>query len=181
MTRILGAVLIFCCSAASGQQAELEVPGVLGECMPVHATAQDGLILYRRPDLRSERIEIPYQSGWRIPAPKRDGLTRVLRIGELRVIEPDERMSCAVTPTDGPARLIVGETVEFLFYVGEGFGRIRFRGGQCEAQVVEKLDYFEAIRLPDVQVWLKVYFADGSSPGWLLHDGSQTRVADVLC
>lgn len=179
--RILGIVVATFCSIASAQQAELEVPGVFGECNPVYAAAKDGLSLYRRPDLRSERIEIPYRAGWRIPAPKGDGLTRVVRVGTLRVIEPDDRMYCSVAPTDGPAQLLVGETVEYLYYVGEGFGEIRFRGGQCEAEVIDALGHFEPIELPDVQVWLRVYFTDGSSPGWLYHDGSQTRVVDVLC
>jgi len=179
--RFIGIIVAACFSIASAQQAELEVPGVFGECSPVYAAAKDGLSLYRRPDLRSERIEIPYRAGWRIPAPKGDGLTRVLRIGTLRVIEPDEGMNCSVVPTDGPAQLLVGETVEFLYYVGEGFGQIRFRGGQCVAEVIEDFGHFEPIDGPDFQVWLRVYFADGSSPGWLYHDGSQTRVADVLC
>lgn len=179
--RIVGVIVASCCSIASAQEAELEIPGVFGECTPVHAAAQDGLSLYQEPDLRSKRVVIPYRAGWRIPAPKHDGLTRVIRIGLLRVVEPDEGASCSVKPNDGPAKLQPGETVEYLFYIGEGFGRIRFRGGECEAEVVEKLGHFEVIQPSEVQVWLKVYFADGSSPGWLLHDGSQTRVANVLC
>lgn len=131
--------------------------------------------------IRSARVEVSYRAGWRIPAPKGEGLTRVLRIGTLRVIEPDDRMICSVAPTVGPAQLVSGETVEYLYYVGEGFGEIRFRGAQCQAEVAESLGHFEPIELPQVQVWLRVFFGDGSSPGWLLHDGSQTRLADVLC
>ena len=181
MIRIFGIIVATCCSIASAQQAELEVHGVFGECNPVHAAAQDGLTLYRKPDLRSKRIEIPYREGWRIPAPKRDGLTRVLQIGALRVTGPNDRMYCTVPPTSGQAKLRLGEIVEYLYDVGEGFGEIRVRGGQCQAYVAEMLDHFEVIRLPDVQVWLNVYFADGSSPGWQFYDGSQTRVAGVRC
>ena len=71
--------------------------------------------------------------------------------------------------------------MEYLYYVGEGFGEIRFLGGQCQAEVIEDLGHFEPIKLPDVQVWLRVYFADGRSAGWLYHGGSQTRVVRVLC
>jgi hypothetical protein len=163
------------------QPAELEVKGVFGECIPVWAAARDRLELYREPDLRSERVEIPYRAGWRIPAPKGDGLTRVLRIGTLRVLGPDPRMHCAVPPTDGPTELVSGEVVQYLYYLGEGFGEVRFRGGQCQAQVEADFGHFEPIALPHVQVWLKVFFGDGTSPGWLLHDGSQTKVANVLC
>jgi hypothetical protein len=90
-------------------------------------------------------------------------------------------MYCAVPPTDGPPELVNGEVVQYLYYLGEGFGEIRFRGGQCQAQVEDDFGHFEPIALPDVQIWLKVFFGDGTSPGWLLHDGSQTQVADVLC
>ena len=166
---------------AGAQPAELEVQGVFGECLPIWAAARDGLELYRKPDLRAERVQIPYREGWEIPAPKPDGVTRVLNIGNLRVRRPDPRMYCSTPPREGPAELIEGENVEYLYYVGEGFGEIRFRGGQCQAQVDDQFGLFEPIELPVVQVWLKVFFADGTSPGWLLHDGSQTRVAGVRC
>ena len=166
---------------AGAQPAELEIKGVFGECLPIWAAARDRLQLYREPDLRSERVEIPYREGWQIPAPKRDGLTRVLNIGSLRVRQPDPLMSCSIPPREGAAELIESERVEYLYYVGEGFGEIRFRGGQCQAQVDDQFGLFDLIELPVVQVWLKVFFADGTSPGWLLHDGSQTRVAGVRC
>ena len=168
-------------ATAGAQTAELEVKGVFGECLPIWAAARDRLELYREPDLRSERVEIPYREGWRIPAPKVDGSTRVLSIGSLRVRRPDPRMSCSVPPREGPAELIPGERVEYLYHLGEGFGEIRFRGGRCQAQVDDQFGLFETVELPVVQVWLKVFFADGTSPGWLLHDGSQTRVAGVRC
>jgi hypothetical protein len=175
------AALTLLSATAGAQPAELEIEGVFGECLPIWAATRDGLELYREPDLRSERVEIPYRAGWQIPAPKLDGLTRVLSIGRLRVRTPDPRMHCSIPPRDGPPELIESESVEYLYYVGEGFGEIRFRGGQCQAQVDEQFGHFESIELPVVQVWLKVFFADGTSPGWLLHDGSQTRVADVRC
>lgn len=174
------AALGLLCTNAGAQPAELEVKGVFGECLPIWAAARDGLELYREPDLRSERVQISYREGWEIPAPKPDGVTRVLNIGSLRVRRADPRMHCSIPP-QGPAELIEGENVEYLYNVGEGFGAIRFRGGQCQAQVDDQFGLFEPIELPVVQVWLKVLFSDGTSPGWLLHDGSQTRVAGVRC
>lgn len=167
--------------AILAQPAELEVGRVFGECGPVYAASQDGLELHREPDLNAEKFHIPYRKGWRIPAPKSEGLTRVLRIGSLRVIQPDDRMRCSLSPTVGTAELAVGETVEYLYYLGEGFGEIRFRGGQCSAQVHEDLGHFEVVTSQEAQVWLRVFYADGTSPGWLLHDGSQTSIAVVLC
>lgn len=168
-------------SAACAQPAVLEVPGVFGECSPVYSAVSDELRLYRAPDLQSEPVVIPYRQGWRVVAPKRDGLTRVLTIGSLRVTRPDEQMSCSVRRREGPETLVSGEIVEYLYYLGEGFGEIRFRGAQCSAEVAEELGHFDVLEVPETQIWLRVFNADGSSPGWLLHDGSQTRVVDIEC
>lgn len=181
MIRLIGLVVTALFGVASAQQAELEFSGILGECTPVYAAAQDGLTLFRTPDVTSEQIEIAYQTGWHIPAPRHQGLTRVLSAGLLRVIEPDDRMHCSVRPTEGPATLVVGETVEYLYYRGEGIGEIRFRGAECQADIDRDSGHFESIKAPDIQVWLRVFFFDGTSPGWLLHDGSQTRVVRLLC
>lgn len=178
---LLAAVCAGYSAVITAQPAEIEFEGVFGECSPVWAAVADRLELYREPDLRAEAITIPFREGWRIEAPRGEGLTRVLTIGVLRVTEPDDRMYCRVEPTDGPNELLAGELVEYLYNRGEGFGAIRFRGAECEAQTYEDLGHFEVVEIPDVQVWLRVFYADGTSPGWLLHDGSQTRVADVLC
>jgi hypothetical protein len=173
--------MVVSAGSASAQPAEHETRGVFGECLPVWAAANNVLTLYSRPDLRSERVEVPYREGWRIPAEKRDGLTRVLRVGALEVIKPDPLLHCPIPPKDGPAQLVAGETVDYLYYRGEGFGEIRFRGGQCQAQVAEDFGIFRLVRPPEVQAWLKVLFSDGTSPGWLLHDGSQARAARIIC
>lgn len=163
------------------QPSELEVDGVFGECSPVHAARGAELRLFREPDLESEEVRIPYQPGWRVVAPKAEGLTRVLRSGALRVIKHDDTMYCEVKPEQGEQTLVPGETVQLLYYVGEGFGEIRFRGAECIADVESGLDFFELITAPEVQIWLRVFNADGTSPGWLFHDGTQTVVVDVLC
>lgn len=180
--RTLSAILLPIISvAATAQPAALEIKGIFGECIPLYAASSDRLLLYKSPDLNSAQVEIPYQVGWRIPAPKGEGLTRVLRIGTLRVSEPDRGMYCRVKPTEGVPELVEGEMVDYLHYAGEGVGEIRFRGAQCQAEVDPMLKHFELIQSPEVQVWLKVFFGDGSSPGWLLHDGAQTKVFDILC
>ena len=173
-------VSMYLCNVQA-QPAELEFEGVFGECEPVYEAVSETLVLYREPDLRSEQFELPYGNGWRIPAPKHKGITRVLTIGTLEVIKPDPDMHCLGPPDTGPGELTGGEHVEYLYYVGEGFGAIRFRGAQCEAAIIEDFGFFKTIRDADVQVWLRVFFADGSSPGWLFHDGLQTRVTKVLC
>jgi hypothetical protein len=170
-----------CSSALWAQPAVIEFSGILGECNPIYAAVQDELRLYREPNLESEEIAIPYRAGWRIEAPRHEGLTRVLEIGSLRVTEPDEEMRCSVPPQEGPETLVPGEIVEYLFYRGEGVGEIRFRGAQCSAEVVEDYEHFELIKLPVIQAWFHIFNADGTSPGWLLFDGTQIQVARVEC
>ncbi|MEM7706192.1 MAG: hypothetical protein AAF358_11600 [Pseudomonadota bacterium] len=173
--------LVLVSEIAAAQDAELEVRRVFGECTPIYASAQDDLNLFRRPDLRSKQLRLQYQKGWRIPTDKQQGITRVIEIGKLRVLKDDERLDCPQPPAVGPPTLVVGETVEYLFYLGEGMGRVRFRGAECSSQVVEDFAVYETLQWPEVQVWFRVFFADGSSPGWLLLDGQQIVVSDVLC
>lgn len=174
-------LLLLASEIAGAQEAVLEVRRVFGECRPVYASAQEGLSLYQRPDLRSEQIRLEYRKGWRIPTDKQQGITRVIEVGKLRVLKDDERLDCPQPPAVGPSTLVVGETVEYLFYLGEGMGRVRFRGAECSSQVVEDFAVYETLQWPEVQVWFRVFFADGSSPGWLLLDGQQIVVSDVLC
>jgi hypothetical protein len=176
MRRFLGFVAAFAsCATIAAQPAVLELVGVMGERSTPYVALNDELRLHKRPNLQSERVVIPYKKGWGVPATGRDGVTRVLAIGELRVTVPDDRMICSVEPAVGPASLVGGEAVDFLRYVGEGYGEVRFRGAVCQAQVATDLGHFDLIRSPVVQAWLRVYYADGTSPGWLLHDGTQVR------
>ena len=46
-----------------------------------------------------------------------------MEIGSLRVTNPDPVLHCSIPPTSGPAELLTGEVVEYLYYVGEGRGR----------------------------------------------------------
>jgi len=168
-------------STTVGQPAEFEVQGIFGECIPVYAATQDELHLYKDANLNSMQLTIPFRDGWKIEAPKKEGKTRVLERGQLRVSSQDPSMYCSVEPNTGPVALVEGEIVDYLFYRGEGFGEIQFRGAMCAARVYEDFGHFEILGYPDVQVWLKIFNADGTSPGWLFHDNSQTRPVDVQC
>jgi hypothetical protein len=176
MIRLLIVIAVTAWSdAIEAQPAVVEIEGVIWERSSPYVANSDSLQLHKQPDLRSETGVIPYRAGWRIPVSGLNGMTRVLSVGELRVTKPDDHMICSVQPEDGPADLVQGELVEYLRYIGEGFGEIRFRGATCQAEVAEMLGHFELIRAPEVQLWYPVYYADGTSPGWLLHDGTQTR------
>lgn len=181
MPKLIAFTFSILCCAATAQPAALEVGEVFSECNPVYAASSGKLVLYKKPDLESQQVVIPYQAGWKILAPKREGLTRVLRVGTLKTTAPDPDMFCRVAPDEGPGRPIENEMVEYLYYVGEGFGEIRFRGAECQAEVDPMLKHFELIRAPEVQLWLKVFFGDGTSPGWMFFDGTQTEVVDVEC
>ena len=161
--------------------AEIEIPGVFGECFPIYAATDDSLVLNKEPNSESEKITIPYRNGWRIPAPKSQGMTRVIKTGSLEVLKPDKNLYCSVKPSTGPKYLLTGELVEYLHYYAEGSGVIRFRGGECVAEVLEDFGYFKTITLPEVEVWLRVFYADGTSPGWLLWGDHQARIVGVTC
>ena len=179
MRRFLGFfVLSSYVASASTQPAEFEVErSLIFECAPTFSAIGDQLLLYREPDLRSESVTIPYNEGWRIPAPPAEGISRILTIGRLRVIEPDPQMSCPVQGVDGPPKLVAGEVVEYLHRQGEGRGRIRVGSAECIVRAYADFGFFELLQEPEVQRWLRVYFADGTSPGWLLNDGSQAYVS----
>ncbi len=166
-------------SVATGQPARLEIGRVTGECSPIYAATSQSLRLHKRPDLQAEQLTLRYQVGWEVPY--RHGTMRVLRFGELRVLKPEPLGYCDTAPGDGVDRLIVGETVDYLYGLGEGSGQIRVRGGTCPALVAEDFGIFEVLSYPEVQIWLDVRFADGTSPGWLLLDSTQTRVAGSRC
>lgn len=175
------ALNVVACTAALGQEAVLEVRGVFGECAPILASTSDRLVLYERPDLRSPTREVAYRENWRVVFSKKDGFTRVLRLGTLTVIKPEVLARCEPAPENGSLDLQVGEEVRYLYYLGEGFGRIAVHGFECDSPVHPKLGVFETVETPEVQSWLRVLHADGSSPGWLLDDGKQVRPLGVEC
>lgn len=172
---LIVAASILLSGVIDAQPGSVEIEGVVWEGVSRLVAGGYSLKLYKRPDLRADSIEIPYGEGWLIPVSAPEGLTRVLVIGELRVTAPDDSMTCSERPAEGSDDLVQGEHVEYLRYLGEGFGEIRFRSATCQAEVAESLGHFQLIRSPEVQLWLPVFYADGTSPGWLLHDGSQTR------
>jgi hypothetical protein len=179
MRRLLGLAVLIGYSAVVGTQpAEFEVQrSLIFECAPTFSAIGDQLVLYRQPDLRSETITIPYRAGWRVPAPTSEMLARVLRIGRLRVVEPDAQMRCSVPEGNDPPELAPGDIVEYLHRRGEGRGQIRVSGIECTVRAYEDFGLFQLLQEPEVQRWLRVFYADGTSPGWLLNDGSQTYLS----
>ena len=179
MKRLLGVAVLIGFSASAGTQpAELELQrSLIFECAPTFSASGDQLVLYREPDLRSERRVIPYGTGWRIPAPRSEMIARILKIGQLRVVEPDPEMRCTVPDGGDRPELVPGDIVEYLHRRGEGRGQIRVSSVECTVRAYEDFGFFEMLEEPEVQLWLRVFFADGTSPGWLLNDGSQTRLS----
>lgn len=160
------------------QPAEFEIPGLHNfECVPTFMSTRDRLVLYRRPTIESDSFEIPYRKEWEVPAPRSEGMTRILSAGLLRVIEPDDELRCEVEPENGPEGLVAGEVVQFLYRTVEGWGVIRVRGGQCHARVSPGFGLFEGLEEPEIQEWLRFFYADGTSPGWLLNDRTQVALS----
>ncbi len=163
------------------QDAVHEEPRIFGECLPHYASGQDSLFLYNLPNKKSQTKIIPYGVDWKIPFSLKDGLTRVISVGKLKTKEQALATQCEPTLPDNERVIYKNEIVDYLYYTSEGYGRVSIKGSQCEVPVDEGFGLFEVITFPEVQVWQRVLFKDGSSPGWLLLDGSQTKVSGIEC
>ncbi len=163
--------------AALAQQAAMELAGLFGECTPIYAAADDTLTLHESPNLESAQHEIPYREGWKVPYVRSDGLTRVISFGEIELASEETLMNCDVLPENGQMRLNRGDLVTYLYYLGEGFAKVRVRGSECELDIADA----KVSVHPDVQPWIKVLYRDGTSPGWLLNNGTQTVTAGLRC
>ena len=181
MTRILFIVLLFISQLAIAQEAALVYDGLRGECSPRHLSKSNTLNLYKLPDKRSLLKSVSYGTGWYIPHRGSEGITRVISTGKIQAKKRVELMWCTPSlPAEEPM-VDSGEIVDYLFYTGEGYGLVLYKGSQCHAPIDEGFGKFDFLSHPEVQIWLKVLYKDGSSPGWLLNDGSQTTIGDVDC
>ena len=178
MKQIWKIIILVVSQIAMAQDAVYEKPGIYGECIPHYISKNDSLSLYKAPNKNSILKTIPYREGWDIPY--RGGVTRVISTGKL-IAKKNQVLHCSPALKTGETTVRAGEEVKFLFYGGEGYGYILIKGSQCAAPVHKSYNAFELVSNPDVQVWLKVLYKDGSSPGWLFHDGSQTKVGRVTC
>lgn len=152
------------------QTAIMEVPGVFGELIPIYAAVEDVLFLHETPNLESALREVPYGKQWKIPYVKSEGLTRIITFGEIEVTEEETLTNCVPFPENGETQMTSGDIATYLYYLGEGIARVRAKDAVCELDIADA----RILSYPEVQSWLKVLFRDGSSPGWLLNDGTQT-------
>lgn len=163
-------------SCLIAQPAHIEISQLFGECFPQYAANSNVLDLYTLPNLESDHYQVPYRENWLIPYLKSSGFTRVIEIGQIRATSSEILQQCSVQPNT-ELTLQAGETVDYLYYLGEGFAKVVLHGSECHMFI----DDDEIVRYPNVQAWIRVLYADGTSPGWLLHDGTQTKNVGVLC
>lgn len=150
---------------------EITVDGVFGECLPIMAAAQEGLILHTEPNKGSLTRSIFYRKGWKILYSKSRGLTRVIKRGSVR----------ALRDLDNCGGIEEGETGEYLYYLGEGSAVIKFNEKTCYGETYYGSEDLEVLELPEIESWLPVYLGDGSSPGWILFDDPQMKTVGVEC
>lgn len=155
--------------------AQIQIPRLFGECFPQYASNSSSLKLYTLPDLESDIVQLPYKENWLIPYSKSSGVTRVVEIGQVRVSSPEVLQCSSQSPSE--ISLQAGELVDYLYYLGEGYANVAVQGLECYMFIEND----EVVRYPVVQVWIRVLYADGSSPGWLLNDFTQTKNVGVLC
>ena len=150
---------------------EMTVDGVFGECLPIMAATQDGLVLHTKPRKDSATRTIYFRREWKIVYSKRRGLTRVVKRGSVR----------ALRDLDNCGGIREGEVGEYLYYRGEGVAVLKFNEITCRGETYYGSEDFEVIELPEIEAWLPVYFRDGSSPGWILFDDPQMKNVGVEC
>lgn len=170
--------MLLMCGLSIAQDAVHEESRMTGECIPAYASVKNNLLLYRSPNKESQNKVIPYGINWNIPYWSFQSRTRVIKTGELKAKEKLRMDFCQPLLLGKKNMVDEGATVEYLFYSSEGEGYILYNGSKCAANVLAD---FKLIEQPQIQVWMKVLFKDGSSPGWLLHDGSQTKVSGIEC
>jgi hypothetical protein len=181
MMRQLSILVLMAYSVAVwGQPAEREFDGANWECVPTFAAVDDQLMLYREPDMRSEPVVIPYGVDWKVPVDMRNAITRVLSFGTLRVKEQDEEMYCPVQPSGSKPETAPGDLLELVWWQGrrEGDALVKIDDAECIVRAGNP-QLFELIEAPETQEWVRVLFADGTSPGWLHID--LTRVSIHRC
>lgn len=164
-------------AAVWSQPAEREFNGANWECSPTFSAVDDQLVLYREPDLRSETVVVPYGIGWRVPVDMRNAITRVLRFGTLRVIKLDEEMYCPVEPTGSNPETAPGDLLELVWWQGqrEGDALVKIGDAECIVRAANP-QLFDHVAAPETQEWVRVLFADGTSPGWLHNDLTQVSI-----
>jgi len=171
--------LLFISQVTMAQEAVYEFQGVFGECYPHYSSRFDSLNLYSKPNIDSKKQTISYGVNWEIPY--KGGVTRVIKLGTLIAKQEYKLAYCTPALKEDEQKIIVGEEVKYTYYTGEGYGKVLYKGSHCSAPVDEGFDIFETITYPKVQVWIKVLYKDGSSPGWLLKDGSQEKFVRIEC
>ena len=181
MIRVAAVLALATPLSASAAEALLEVDGVFGECRAVLGALDNSLTLHKEPNRAADTRVIPYKKGWEVLYTKREGKTQILELGVLRVQRLGAKYSCPERERSAFDGLAVGDRIEYLHYVGEGYARVRVNGMICDTDLQDRSEYLEVLEHPKIDVWIRVLFGDGSSPGWLLNDNTQTRVAGVEC
>lgn len=166
MRSIVALLTLLSSHAAFSQVALLEFDRMFGECTPIYSAASDSLILYLEADLRSKKRKINYRTNWLLPYS--DKATRVLKFGSVT----ETKMN-----TDGVS---VITDYEYLYYLGEGYAKLRSSGKEFDLEIV-KNSHYKITSLPKIQSWIKLLFKDKTSPGWLLLDSEQVNVSGISC
>ena len=172
LCRFVPALLVLCAAPASA----FDTNSWPGEGVPLLVASTDRLRLHARPDASAPRRMIPYRSGWRVPFT--DSVQRTIASSAVTLVGSAElSVHCDGAPR--AHRFGAGETVEYLQDTAEGHALVRLGDDVCEVPLhLESATFGTSFATPTVDWWVRVQWRDGSSPGWLHVDGTQTRVAD---
>jgi hypothetical protein len=174
-------VLLLFSFTISAQDSVLERQGMFGECFVNLISVNASLNLYEKPNLESENKQIIYGENWLISYKTYQAKTRVIAKGKIKALKNLQLEYCIPKLASEKSKITIADEIDYLHYTGEGYGQVLVNDSQCSAEVHEKLGVFKVIKFPEVQVWIKVLNADGTSPGWLFHDGTQTKNGKLEC
>ena len=159
-------------SAVLAQEAIFEYGGWPGEGGPVLIAKRSDLVIHARPDLRPPAKRISYHRGWRIQIA--DNLVRTLKEEHLTTVGAGAIEAYCDGDELVHLTLKAGEPWTYYQYRAEGVVWARIQDRNCQVPVYTEESIFgNDLPQPEVQWWVQIKYADGSSPGWLLVDEDQ--------
>ncbi len=167
---IFGSVLaVSNCVAAD----EFETNMWPGEGVPSFVAKSDELRLHTSPRSASPSKIITYRNGWKVPFDESiyrtiESVILVVKQAKELSIQCD-RTNLSLFDTAALYQFKEGEKVENLQYSGEGLSVARVNGEVCLVPLEFEVETFGAQEeFPVTEWWVRVLYADGTSPGWLL-------------
>ncbi len=142
-----------------------EADGWPEEGIPVLINNSNELSVYSVPSKTSPLRKIRYGMDWRIPFDR--SFQRTIKATSIVVAE--DGVTDIHCGSSEAFQFRKGQTITYLQYQAEGYGLVKVDGRTCSVPVVSEGQIFgREFEPPVVEWWVRVTYADGTSPGWIL-------------